>query len=422
LDAIRYLSGCLISSGGDFVHQDANFEGAVAFAQDLIRIPSVSGNEGSVAERVVEELKRLRFDDVWVDEVGNVIAHVRGRSQAPSVMLCSHLDVVDVGDPTQWEYPPFSGEIANGCLHGRGAIDCKGPLALQLYAAATLINSRPAGDVYLLCTVLEESGSWGMNHFMKHGAFRPAAVILGEATAGDICVGHRGRRELMITIRGKSAHASAPQRGCNPVDFLPSVLDALRSFVESLPIHNVLGHSTLVPTLIETWPGSRNMIPEEVRIIIDWRTLSGESNKNTVEDLQIFLRDQLKSRIGDNLIIQEVVDTKRMYTGFEYTGRISTSSFLMPDTHPLVQAAVQAVRAATGITPAARPWTFGTDGGCSCGVYGIPTLGYAPGQEADAHTNRERLRLDAAHTVYEAYPTLISELQKLLTSGIVLDS
>jgi succinyl-diaminopimelate desuccinylase len=404
------------------VHQDANFEGAVTFAQDLIRIPSVSGDEESVAERVVEELKRLRFDDVWVDEVGNVIAHVRGRSQAPSVMLCSHLDVVDVGDPTQWEYPPFSGEIANGCLHGRGAIDCKGPLALQLYAAAALINSRPAGDVYLLCTVLEESGSWGMNHFMKHGAFRPAAVILGEATAGDICIGHRGRRELMITIRGKSAHASAPQRGCNPVDFLPSVLDALRRFVESLPMHNVLGHSTLVPTLIETWPGSRNMIPEEVRIITDWRTLSGESNKNTVEDLQIFLRDQLNSRIGDNLMIKEVVETKRMYTGLECTGRISTSSFLMPDSHPLVQAAVQAVRAVTGNTPAARPWTFGTDGGCSCGVYGVPTLGYAPGQEADAHTNHERLRLDAAHTVFEAYPTLISELQRVLASGIVPDS
>jgi succinyl-diaminopimelate desuccinylase len=404
------------------MYKNAKFENAIAFAQELIRIPSISGDEGALAKRVMAELERLKFDDVWVDEIGNVLARVKGTGHGPSIMLCSHLDVVDTGDRTQWEYPPFGGEIAEGYLHGRGAIDCKGPLALQTYAAASLINSQMTGDVYLVFTVLEERGSWGMAHFMERRTIEPAVVILGEATAGDICIGHRGRKELMITICGKSAHASAPQHGYNPVDLLPSVLGALQSFVESLPSHVVLGNSTLVPTMIETWPRSRNMVPEEVRIIVDWRTLTDGGNKNTVEYLRSFLRARLKDGIGDKLKIQEVLDTQRTYTGFNRTAQISTSSFLLSDTHPLVQEAVQAVRVATSVTPAARPWTFGTDGGCSCGIYGIPTIGYAPGWEADAHTNRERMHLDEARTVYDAYPMLMKRLQQALAAGILPDS
>ena len=404
------------------MHHRVNFEDAVAFARDLIRIPSISGDEGAVAECVLNELKKLRFDEVWIDEVGNVLAHLRGKDHAPSIMLCSHLDVVDAGDPAKWEYAPFGAEIADGYLHGRGAMDCKGPLALQTYAAASLLDSRPVGDIYLCFTVLEESGSWGMAHFLEHGGIRPAAVILGEATAGDICIGHRGRKELMIKISGKSAHASAPDRGCNPIDCLPPVLDVLRNFVERLPSHRILAQSTLVPTVIETWPRSRNMIPEEVRIVIDWRTLPVGEGEDIVESLEAFMRNQLKAEIGDKLRIQEIEEKKRMYTGLERTGRISTASFLLSDSHPLVRGAVQAVRAATGITPAARPWKFGTDGGCSCGIYGIPTIGYAPGLEAHAHTNRERLHLDAARIAFDTYPMLMRGLQQTLATGTSQDS
>jgi succinyl-diaminopimelate desuccinylase len=129
--------------------RNMKFERAIAFGCELIRIPSLSGEEWAVAKRVVDELKLLKFDDVWIDEIGNVLARVRGRNREPSIMLNSHLDMVDAGAPAQWEYPPFSGEIAGGYLHGRGAMDCKGPLALQTYAAASLIENPPAGDVYL---------------------------------------------------------------------------------------------------------------------------------------------------------------------------------------------------------------------------------------------------------------------------------
>jgi succinyl-diaminopimelate desuccinylase len=400
------------------MHNDLRFEQAVSFARDLVRIPSISGEEEAVARRVADELKRLRFDDVWVDEIGNVLARVRGRDHGPSIMLSSHLDVVDVGDLGQWEYAPFSGEIVDGYLHGRGSTDCKGPLALQTYAAASFLKSRPSGDIYIAHTVLEERGSWGMAHVMEHGDIHPLAVIIGEATAGDICIGHRGRAELLITIRGKAAHASAPHRAHNPIDFLPSVLSELRTFAERLPSHAVLCDPTLVPTIVETWPRSPNMVPEEVRIVVDWRMLPA----NTVEALRTYLQNRIGDVAGYNVDVREVSETKRAYTGLQRTGQISTAGFLLSDSHPLVQAAVKAVQASTGVTPVARPWTFGTDGCYSCGVYGVPTIGYAPGQEMEAHTNHERLHLEAARTAYNAYPALIRELQQALAADALSDA
>jgi acetylornithine deacetylase/succinyl-diaminopimelate desuccinylase-like protein len=78
---------------------------------------------------------------------------------------------------------------------------------------------------------------------------------------------------------------------------------------------------------------------------------------------------------------------------------------------PIVRAALHAVTATTSTTPAVRPWTFATDGGHTCGIHGIPTIGYAPGEERFAHTNRERLELESARVAWAAYPQLIAAVQ-----------
>ncbi len=409
------------------MYRNLKFESAIDFAHDLVRIPSLSGEEGAVAERVISECKLLRFDDVWSDGIGNVFARVKGRRRAPAIMLSSHLDVVDAGDPAEWEFPPYSGEIAGGCLHGRGSMDCKGPLALQTYAAACLLESRPAGDVYLAHTVMEERGSWGMAHAMEFMAERPAALVLGEATSGDICVGHRGRRELRITIRGKSAHASSPQSACSPVDLLPSALVALKKFEASLPSHPVLPRATLVPSVIETWPASRNMVPEEVRIVVDWRALPDDGERNSISGLQAFLEDALRDEMAQKpaemrLTVEEVQANQRAYTGLHYSRAISNPGFLLEESHSVVQAAARAVKEKTGHSPAIRPWTFGTDGGYSCGAFHVPTIGYGPGDENNAHTNHERLPLDSALAVYAVYPALLRQLQEALTDQTVVES
>lgn len=398
----------------DPMRRDLSFENAIAFAHDLVRIPSVSGDEGAVAARVMTEFKLLGFDEVWTDAIGNVCALLKGRAREGAVQLSSHLDVVDAGDTSEWEYQPFDGLIAENHLHGRGAVDCKGPLALQTYAAATLRDSRPSGDVYVVHTVLEECGSWGMAHAMEQLSNSIAAVVLGEATQGDICIGHRGRIELMITVRGASAHASAPERGHHPAQLVPAVLDALQKFAGQLSSHAVLPRPTVVPTIIETWPKSRNMVPEEVRIIVDWRALPTSRKDSAVEGFRRFLLGDLGETPNFKVSVQEVCTRQRAYTGWERELPISTHGFLMDESHPAVQAALQAVREVVGRTPAVRPWTFGTDGGYPCGAYGIPTIGYAPGNEDCCHTNWERLDLDSARVAYQVYPVLIRQLQQSL--------
>src|SRR5690606_22112922 len=248
----RRTARCAPSSRSVVMVPDLSFERVVAFARDLIRIPSPPGGEGDAATRVRAELEALGFDDVWIDDVGNVIGRVRGRGSAPAVVLNSHLDVVDVGDPAEWEHPPFGGEIADGFLHGRGAMDIKGPLAVQTYAAAHFVDERPAGDVIVAHTVPEERGGWGMEHLVTRGEVRPAAVILGEATGGDLCIGHRGRAELLVEISGLAGHASAPERARNALELVPAALEALGQFAAALPSDPVLGRSTLAPTAVET--------------------------------------------------------------------------------------------------------------------------------------------------------------------------
>src|SRR5688572_25893101 len=134
-----------------------SFDAALEFARELIRIPSLPGHEAEVAARVRDELVRLGFEDVVVDDVGNVIGVIRGRPDGPRVMLSSHLDIVAPGEADGWEHPPFSGAVAGGFLHGRGAMDIKGPLAIQTHAAAAL-RGRALGDVIVAHTVLEERG------------------------------------------------------------------------------------------------------------------------------------------------------------------------------------------------------------------------------------------------------------------------
>ncbi|MBI4538960.1 MAG: M20/M25/M40 family metallo-hydrolase [Gemmatimonadetes bacterium] len=388
---------------------EPGFAAAIAFARDLIRIPSPPGGEGELAERVRREMEALSYDEVWVDGAGNVIGVLRGQGSAPPVMLSCHLDAVAAGEPGEWEHPPFAAEVSHGHLHGRGAMDIKGPLAIQTHAAALLAGRAP-GDVIVAHTVLEERGGWGMAHLLESGDVEAAAVIIGEATAGDIAIGHRGRAELEIRIHGVAAHASAPERAHNPLDLVPAVLESVRELGGTLESDPVLGAATLVATGVEVSPESRNVIPDLAVVVLDWRTLPGISRQEHVRRVRAALDQRLASPPeGLRVEVRFARERLRSYTGLGEERTLYTPGFLMDADHPVVRAAVAAV--AGPRPPAVRPWTFATDGGYTCGVHGIPTVGFAPGEERFAHTNRERLELRSAEDAFRVYPELIIAVQ-----------
>jgi putative selenium metabolism hydrolase len=393
------------------------FENAVGFAQDLIRIPSPSGSEEAVARRILEEMRALGFADVRLDRAGNAIGVIRGSGKAPSVLLNSHTDVVAAGDPAEWEVPPFTGEVRDGFLHGRGAMDIKGPLALQTYAAAAMAGEAE-GDVWVAHTVFEERGGLGMKVLMEDGKVRPGAVIIGESTHGDICIGHRGRAELEVVLQGLAGHASAPERARNALALLPGALDAVDRISRDQPSDPVLGPATMVPTMVDVLPESRNVIPDRVVIALDWRILPGTTDEALLARVSGEL-DRVLTPLGIEGLswsVRMASEHQECFTGLAQDKNLLTPGFLMAPEDPVVRAAADAVgRLDGGVGPAtARPWTFATDGGWSCGVHGIPTIGFAPGEERYAHTNRERLDLAEARWTFERYPRLIRAVQEAL--------
>ena len=395
--------------------KDASFENALAFAADLIRIPGLPGEEGEVAGRVKAEMDALGLEDIRVDNAGNVIGVARGRGDAPAALLNCHMDVVAEGDHDEWEVPPFSGEVRDGFLHGRGAMDIKGPLALQTYAAASMIGEAP-GDVVVAHTVLEERGGLGMKHLLESGSVAPGVVIIGEATHGDVCIGHRGRAEVEVLVAGVAGHASVPGRAHNALDLVGDVLGSIRDLAENQPSDPLLGASSLIATMIDVLPESRNVIPDSAVVTIDWRILPGSDD----ESLMSLVREAISSRVpeipdGLSLDVRMATERQRTYTGLVEERSLLTPGFMMDANDPMILAAAEAVGRRQGEGAATiRPWQFATDGGWSCGVYGIPTVGFAPGEERFAHTNRERIDVEEARWGFERYPYLISAVQQSL--------
>ena len=393
--------------------REANFENALQFAADLIRIPGLSQQEGDVARRVQEEMEALGLEDIRVDRAGNVIGVARGRGDAPPALLNAHMDVVGEGDHDEWEVPPFSGEVRDGFLHGRGAMDIKGPLALQTYTAASMIGSAP-GDVIVAHTVLEERGGLGMKYLLESGGVEPGVVVIGEAAHGDICTGHRGRAEVEVVIQGLAGHASVPNRAHNALDLLGDVLAAIRDLADHQESVPVLGASSLIATMVDVLPQSRNVIPDSAIVTIDWRILPGDDDTSLIARVREAIKDRVPQLpAGLSFEVRMATEYQVTYTGLEEDRNLLTPGFLMPADDPMILAAADAVGRRAEKGPATiRPWQFATDGGWSCGVHGIPTVGFAPGEERFAHTNRERLDVEEARWGFERYPLLVAAIQQ----------
>jgi succinyl-diaminopimelate desuccinylase len=208
------------------------YEPMIAFARESIRTKSLSGQEQEMARLLKEELEKTGYEDVRIDDVGNVIGRFPGSSSGKSVQFNSHIDHVHEGDLGLWPRPPYDGVIEDDILYGRAASDVKGGLAPQVYLAPVLRDAglAPEGDVYITGVVLEEVGGFGTKSLCE--TMPTDLAVLSEATNNEIRRGHRGRALVEATFTGRSVHASAPSRGANPHYSIARFLQAL----ETLPM------------------------------------------------------------------------------------------------------------------------------------------------------------------------------------------
>ena len=358
----------------------------VDFLQRLIQTPSMPGEEKAIAELVSSEMKKLRYDDVYIDDAGNVIGRLIGRGEAPAVMFNTHLDHVDIGDENAWPYPPFGGEIHDGSIWGRGAVDIKGPLAAQVYGIATLKEdgSLPPGDVFVTAVVYEEIGGVGARHLATQ--LTVPYVIIGEPSNNQLRRGHRGRIELVLHIRGKSVHASVPHRGINPLEVAARFISRLKDL--EMTSDPDLGPSSVAPTLFITDQKSTNVIPGEVWLTLDWRNVPGEYEAEVLKKLQPLIEESLIEGAVAELSVPS--RPRRCYTGFTMDISACNDPFVTRMNAPAAIAALSVLETALGSAPVMDFWRFATDGGHFARA-GSTCIGFGPGDEMLAHTVNEHI-------------------------------
>lgn len=357
----------------------------VDFTQRLIQTPSMPFEEGALAELVAAECRTLGFDDVWIDEIGNVNGRVRGQiPELGAIVLNTHLDHVDPGDLSLWSVPPYSGEIVDGRIVGRGACDIKGPLAVQVYSMAAMLREgiRPARDVVFTGVVQEEIGGAGAQYWVENLDYKVALVVLGEPSDNQIALGHRGITQMWVTFNGRSAHASVPEKAKNPNYAMAAFLQKLQARQGELSSHELLGATTVSPTIVEVDTKSVNVTPAWTRVLLDFRTASESANS-----LLAFIRELA----GDWPIT--ITDAICAVPGTAVTPSDEPIyGYYTPPESDVVQQAQAAIGHGVGHTPALSRYNFATDGRHFV-PYGLPIIGYAPSEEEQAHIADESISI-----------------------------
>jgi putative selenium metabolism hydrolase len=374
----------------------ANLPALLAFTQRLIQTPSLSGQEGAIAQVVAGEMRALGYDEVWIDAVGNVIGVLRGRRPGSAIQFNSHLDHVSPGDAAAWKYPPYAGVIADGAVWGAGASDTKGALACQVYAIAALRQAEPdfAGDIYVVGVVQEEVGAVGSRELV---ATLPAdCVILGEATDNQLSRGHRGGFKIFVHAHGVAAHASVPHLAVNPHYMLANFLSRLRDM--PMAVDAVLGPSSAAPTLYGTDQTSSNVIPGQAWVLLDWRSTPGETPEAAMARLRP-LADAATEPGGSITLEARGRLELTTYTGLKRIWPGALNAFVLPLEHPAVVAAHAALEEGMGRPTEIFTWRFCTDGPWFVEA-GIPVLGYAPAREGVPHTAQDHVRIDKLEEGY----------------------
>ncbi len=361
---------------------------------DLIRIPSLSGEENQIA-RFAENYLADFCDSVQVDSMYNVIAVIQGNRPGQTILFNSHLDHVPPGDMENaydgivMDAAVF-GEIGTA-IYGRGACDNKAAGAAMMTAAKKLAADRDfPGTLVLTLVAQEENGQAPGTIFALKNLDRKIDVaVLGEATNMEIYLGHRGKVEYFLDTIGKNAHASNPANGINAIILMSDFIQKMKDI--SLPEHEILGQCTWALTYIECPdPGKAAIVPGKASIRFDCRYLPGESTDSVTGRIDAILR-QLAAENRD----------------FRYDLRLN---YIMPPyytdkSHPFVSVIKKHLARIRGREPKFGAWLFGGDGAFMVSDFAIPTIGFGPALEESAHTSEDHVLekdlLDAA-AVYEA--------------------
>lgn len=274
----------------------------VALLQKVVSFNTVNGNERPLAEYLQGVLKAHGIDSQLVDFAENRACLVAEFGDQPGkvLALAGHMDTVSVGDPKKWKYSPFSGKIADGAAWGRGSVDMKGGLTALIIAAIEMKEAGlpKHGKVKLLISVDEEVGGQGSMLLTKKGfADDLDAMVMCEASTGELEYAHCGSFDYEIESFGKTAHSSRPDLGVNAVAKLAQFIDGERTAFDDAKESPVLGK--LIHSVTVFHGGDQlNSIPDYAYLKGNVRTVPECDNAETQRRLQKII-DQINADGGD---------------------------------------------------------------------------------------------------------------------------
>jgi acetylornithine deacetylase/succinyl-diaminopimelate desuccinylase family protein len=364
----------------------------VTLLGELIRIQSVNpegdpGVSDPGEARIAVSLEKLLLElgaEVSLREVlpgrPNVVARFpsdpSGGKKKPRLLLAPHMDTVSVVGMT---IDPFSGEVRDGKVWGRGASDTKGPMATMLSALSRVRAELPklSHEIWFAGLVGEESGQHGAKALASGEQFD--FVIAGEPTDLKTVHAHKGSLWVTLTAHGKAVHASTPELGENAIYKMTSAVERIRELVIpelSKTIHPLLGQSTLSVGTIRG--GSKtNIVPDHCEATIDIRIIPGTDPLRIIN------------------LIEHVAD------GVQVDHQGSEPLFTDPN-HPLVLKLSN-----LGATTTGAPWF------CDAAVFaahGIPSVALGPGSIAQAHTADEFISIADLETGADFFERFLRSL------------
>ncbi|MCJ7435474.1 MAG: YgeY family selenium metabolism-linked hydrolase [Anaerolineales bacterium] len=376
-----------------------DIEALIKFTQKIVRQQSLSGEEGLVIPIIVQEMKALGVDRVWIDKNGSAIGQINGAKPGPTLLFDAHVDTVGIAPGSIRTRDPFGAEIVDAHLYGRGSADMKGALAAMLHAAASIDRSKLAGIVLVSASVLEEVFEGGALKTVMDET-KPDFVVIGESTKLNLARGGRGRVEIHIETIGKPAHSSSPQLGVNAVHLMMKVITE----IEKIPLeeHALLGPAILALTDIisEPYP-AYSVTPSRCKATYDRRLLTGETPESVLK--AIITLPALKDI---NFTAKIASSDHQTYTGETLHAEKFFPAWELDETDKFVQAALKGLLA-SGLDPQLGAYRFCTNAAYSMAIANVPTIGFGPGAEGDAHVVDEKLSLVELEKTARGYRGII---------------
>ncbi|MFT4038257.1 MAG: ArgE/DapE family deacylase [Thermomicrobiales bacterium] len=385
-------------------------ESLVAALQELVRVSSITGQEGA-AQAVVARLMREQglAVDVWEPSVEaltpyaehvtleggyagrpNVAGTQAGAGEGRSLILNGHIDTVDFGDVTAWDADPLSGEVINGRLYGRGSLDMKAGVITNLFALRALQTAGLAlnGTVTVESTVAEEDGGAGALAAVLRGYVADAAVIT-EPTNMAIVVAHGGSLMFRLFVPGLSAHGAARDEGVSAIEKFAVVHAGLLAFEARR--NREIGHP-LYAHLANKIPLSIGTLQAGTwaSTVPDMAIADGRAGLAPGEDLETFKTEfaaEVAAIAGRDPWLREHPPRVEWLDGQFAPSEI-------PVSHDLAATLSAAASRVLGAAPAIEGVTYGADMRHFVNTGGVPCVMFGAGDVRGAHAPNESIAVE----------------------------